>query len=391
MHYKVSTLAATWLLLSVAIAPNALATEEQNANLPAIMVTEVSSRSLKDAVTATGTIRAVDEILVQPQLEGLAIDKINVDIGDTVKAGDILLELSKDSLLLQKSQFEANRAKALAGIAQYEAQVLEATANFNDAEQQKNRAEKLSRSGTGSVAQVERATAAFEIANARLAAAKQAVTVAQSDLKVIDAQLADVELRLSRTDVKAPVSGVISQRNAKIGAIASANANPLFTMIKDAELELVADISETDVQKVKVGMGAKVSLAGSRDTIDATVRIVAPTVNTSTRLAAVHLTIAPDSPARAGMFGTAIITVKETEALSLPLSAVTEQRGSAHTRLVDNGVIKQVEIKTGIKDQGFVEIIEGLNAGDQVVEKAGAFVRDGDRIRPVLAKSSAVN
>lgn len=391
MHYKVSTLAATWLLLSVAIAPNALATEEQNANLPAIMVTEVSSRSLKDAVTATGTIRAVDEILVQPQLEGLAIDKINVDIGDTVKAGDILLELSKDSLLLQKSQFEANRAKALAGIAQYEAQVLEATANFNDAEQQKNRAEKLSRSGTGSVAQVERATAAFEIANARLAAAKQAVTVAQSDLKVIDAQLADVDLRLSRTDVKAPVSGVISQRNAKIGAIASANANPLFTMIKDAELELVADISETDVQKVKVGMGAKVSLAGSRDTIDATVRIVAPTVNTSTRLAAVHLTIEPDSPARAGMFGTAIITVKETEALSLPLSAVTEQRGSAHTRLVDNGVIKQVEIKTGIKDQGFVEIIEGLNAGDHVVEKAGAFVRDGDRIRPVLAKSSAVN
>src|SRR5690606_28647935 len=122
-----------------------------------------------------------------------------------------------------------------------------------------------------------------------LAAAKQAVTVAQSDLKVIDAQLADVELRLSRTDVKAPVSGVISQRNAKIGAIASANANPLFTMIKDAELELVADISETDVQKVKVGMPAKVSLAGSRETIDASVRIVAPTVNTSTRLAAVHL------------------------------------------------------------------------------------------------------
>lgn len=391
MQYKLTTLATACLLLSSTLTPMAFATEKTQAHLPAIVVTDVVKRQLTDAVSATGTIRPVDEVYVQPLVEGLSIEKINVDVADSVQAGDTLIELSKDSLLLQKSQYQANRAKAEAGIAQYKAQVLEAKANFNDADQQRSRAETLGRSGTGSVAQVERATASFEIAKARLDAAEQAVVVAQSDLKVIDAQLADVDLRLSRTEVKAPVSGVISQRNAKIGAIATASANPLFTMIKDNALELVAELSETDVQRVKAGQKAKVSLAGEVNSVDATVRLVSPTVNTNTRLAAVHLTIDQEGAARDGMYGTATIIVSTAEALALPLSAVTEGRGTAYTRLVNDGVIKQVEIKTGVKDGGFVEIIEGVQAGDQVVEKAGAFVRDGDRIRAVPSKTSAVN
>lgn len=389
MQYKLNSLAAACLLLSSTLTSAALAQEEADDNRPVIVVTEVAKRQLTDAVNASGTVLAVDEVYVQPLVEGLSIEKINVDVGDSVKAGDILLQLSKDSLILQKSQFQANRAKAEAGIAQYQAQVLEADANFKDAEQQKNRAQTLGRSGTGSVAQVERATASFEIAKARLDAAKQAVVVGQSDLKVIDAQIADIDLRLSRTDVKAPVDGIISQRSAKIGAIASASANPLFTMIKDNALELVAELSETDVQKVKAGQKARVSLAGERSSVEATVRLVAPTVNTNTRLAAVHLTIDQEGAARAGMYGMAKIIIAETEALALPLSSVTEARDSAYTRLVKDGVVKQVEIKTGIKDAGFVEIVEGVAAGDQVVEKAGAFVRDGDRIRPVAAKNVA--
>lgn len=391
MQHKLNRLALATMMLTTALSPLSVYAQDAKPNLPAIIVTEVVNRHLVDRVNATGTIRPVDEVYVQPLVEGLAIDELNVDVSDEVKAGDVLARLQQDSLLLQKSQYQANRAKADAGIAQYQAQVLEAKANLNDAGQQQKRAQTLGRSGSGSVAQVERATASFEIAKARLDAANQAVTVGQSELKVIDAQIADVDLRLSRTEVKAPVSGIISQRNARVGAIASASATPLFTMIKDNALELVADLSESDIQRVRAGMKAKVSLAGERNSVDATVRLVAPTVNTTTRLAAVHLTIDQSGPARSGMSGTASIIISEADALALPLSAVTETRDSAYTRLVDDGVIKQVSIKTGIKDSGFVEVVEGLKSGDQVVEKAGAFVRDGDRINPIPAKTAAVN
>jgi HlyD family secretion protein len=391
MQHRLNGLALAAIAFTSALMPCTLTAQETTTNLPAIVVIDVVKRQLTDAVTATGTIRPVDDVFVQPLVEGLSIDKINVDVGDIVEAGAVLAELSQDSLLLQKSQFLANRAKAEAGIAQFDAQVLEATANFNDAEQQRNRAQTLGRSGSGTVAQVERATAGFEIGKARLEAAKQAVFVAQADLKVIDAQLADIDLRLARTQVKAPVAGVVSQRSARIGAIASASAEPLFTLIKDNAIELVAELSETDIQKVKVGQSANVMLAGGRSSVEGKVRLVAPTVDPKTRLAAVHLTVDNDGPARSGMYGTANIIISHAEDLALPLSAVTETREGVNTRLVKDGVVQLVPIKTGIKDDGFVQVLEGLNTGDQVVEKAGAFVRNGDRINPVVAKTNAVN
>jgi HlyD family secretion protein len=391
MQQKLNGLVLAAIAFTGALVPGPLMAQENITILPAIVVVDVAKRQLTDAVTATGTIRPVDDVFVQPLVEGLSIEKINVDVGDIVEAGAVLAELSQDSLLLQKSQFLANRAKAEAGIAQFNAQVLEATANFNDAEQQRDRAQTLGRSGSGTVAQVERATAAFEIGKARLDAAKQAVSVAEADLKVIDAQIADIDLRLARTQVKAPVAGVVSQRNARIGAIASASAEPLFTLIKDNAIELVAELSETDIQKIKVGQSANVMLAGGRSSVEAKVRLVSPTVDPKTRLAAVHLTVDNDGPARSGMYGTANIIISHAEDLALPLSAVTETREGVNTRLVKDGVVQLVQIKTGITDDGFVQVLEGLNIGDQVVEKAGAFVRDGDRINPVVAKTNAVN
>nr|WP_323571816.1 hypothetical protein [Rhizobium sp. 28DA2] len=91
------------------------------------------------------------------------------------------------------------------------------------------------------------------------------------------------------------------------------------------------------------------------------------------------------------MYASAEIIVKETNALALPLSAVTSGREGSTTRKVEGDIVKQVKIETGIEDSGFIEIVSGLAAGDKVVEKAGAFVRDGDRIRPVEAQTAASN
>ncbi len=333
----------------------------------------------------------MDEIYVQPLVDGLSIDTLNVDIGDRVEANAVLAVLSSDSLILQKSQLEANKAKAEAAVAQAKAQVLEAEASASDANRQRDRAAKLGQSGSGSVSQVEQTQAQAEVAAAKLNAARQAVSAGEADIKVVDAQIADIDLKLTRTGVKTPVTGIVSAKNAKVGAIASGAGNPLFTVIKDGAIELVADLSETDIQKVKVGQKAYLTVAGGAEKIEGKVRLVSPTVDPTTRLGSVHVVLPENSPARSGMYASAAIIVEETNALALPLSAVTSGREGSTTRKVEGDIVKQVKIETGIEDGGFIEIVSGLAAGDKVVEKAGAFVRDGDRIRPVEAPAAVSN
>ncbi|WP_084682935.1 efflux RND transporter periplasmic adaptor subunit [Neorhizobium vignae] len=389
---SIALAAVSALIPNSAVAQDAAAPApaQTEIKLPSIIVTEAVEKPLIDRVIATGTVRPVEEVYVQPLVEALSIKTLNADVGDEVKAGSVLATLNEDALILEKSQLQANKAKAEAGLAQYKAQVIEAEANLADAKRQRDRTQRLSQSGTSTVSQLEQANALVEVSDAKLNAAKQAVAVGQSDIKVVDAQIDDINLKLARTGVKAPVAGVISVRNAKVGAIASGTGNPLFTIIKDSAIELVADLSETDIQKIKAGQKAIVTVAGGKVKIEGKVRLVSPTVDPVTRLGAVHIVIDDKSGARSGMYASAEIVIAETNALALPLSAVTTGRNGSTARKVEDNVVKQVKIETGIQDGGFVQVVSGLTAGDIVVAKAGAFVRDGDKIAPVPAEPATI-
>ncbi|MCO5732109.1 efflux RND transporter periplasmic adaptor subunit [Rhizobium sp. SSA_523] len=365
--------------------------QQSEVRLPAIVVTSVTDRPLTDSILASGSIRPVQEIFVQPLVDGLSIKSLSVDVGDRVKAGDVVAELNKDALLLQKSQLEANKAKAEAALAQNQAQVIEAQATANDANRQRDRAINLSRNGTLSTSQLEQQTASAEAAAARLNAARQLVNVAQADIKVVEAQIDDIDLKLDRTDVKAPVDGVISVKDAKVGAIATGAGTPLFTMIRNGEIELVADVPESDIRRIRVDMPAKVTIAGTREAVPGKVRLVSPVVDPANRLGSVHILVDAASGAKSGMYASARIIIEETTAPTLPQSAVTTERTGTIVRKVEDNVVKQVKVETGIQDEGFVQILSGLQPGDLVVAKAGAFVRDGDRINPVRDEPAASN
>ncbi|MGE7367860.1 efflux RND transporter periplasmic adaptor subunit [Neorhizobium sp. NPDC001467] len=379
------------LALICLAAPSVLAQEQQPKpapKLPAIVVTEVTERPLTDRVIATGTIRPIDEILVQPLVDGLPIKSLAVDVGDRVEAGAVLALLDGDALILQKSQYQANKAKAEAGLAQSRAQVVEAQASYDDAIRQRDRTARLGQNGTSSISQVEQAQAQAQVADAKLKAAQQAVGVAEADIKVVDAQIADIDLKLARTEVRSPVAGVVSVKNAKVGAIAAGSGEPLFNIIRDGAIELVADLAETDIGKITRDQKASIRVAGNRNGIEGVVRLVSPTVDASTRLGAVHIVVDATSTARAGMYASAEVIVAQKTAPALPQSAVTSGRDGSVARKVEGEVVRQAKIETGIQDAGFVEIVSGLKTGDKVVAKAGAFVRDGDRIAPVEAQNT---
>jgi HlyD family secretion protein len=382
------------LIAAFAAAPSfaqETATTKPRQNLPAIVVTTAKTRTLVDRVVATGTVKAVEEVYLQPQVDGLSIRALNADVGDKVEAGSTLATLNDDALLLQKSQMLATKAKGEATLAQLRAQLIETKANAEQARQQQVRAQEMGKKGTVSTAQVEQAVAQAVSADARVSSAEQAIMVAVADLKVVDSQIADTDLKLARTDVKTPVAGTVSEKNAKVGAIALASDDPLFTIIRDNDIELVAEVGESDIIKIQAGQKAIISLAGSRDKLTGSVRLVSPTVDPTTRLGLVHILIDDDSKARSGMYGSAEIVVKSTHNLALPLSAVLTSNEGSSARKVEEGVVKFAEVETGIQDGAYIEIVKGLKDGDEVVAKAGAYVRDGDRITPVREQPAAAS
>ncbi len=388
--FGVSTSLLLAFLSSTAFAQEATPPKTEQA-LPSIVVTQVETKPIIDRVMATGAVKAVEETYVSPLVDGLSIRTLNADVGDRVEAESTLATLNPDMLVLQKSQYAASLAKANAALAQYQAQLAEAHANADEAVRVSDRSKKLAEAGSMSTAQRDQEKAAATAALARVKSAEQLVSVAYADINVVEAQISDVDLRLARTDVKTPVPGVVSARTAKVGAIANGTGEPLFTIIRDGAVEMKADIIETDLPKLEIGQKAKITLADGKTLIDGKIRLISPVIDTQTRLGNVYISLLEPEKARVGMYARAQIIVTEKQALVLPLSAVTKTKDGMVARKVEGDVAHVAQVETGIQDNGYIEIRTGLKQGDRVITKAGAFVRDGDRIKPVLADAETVS
>ncbi|MBB4123438.1 efflux RND transporter periplasmic adaptor subunit [Martelella radicis] len=392
-HVRLAVLSP--MLLAMAFSPalgaEASAPAETGTSLPSIIVTDVKVMPLTAIVRATGTIEPVEEVYVQPLVEGLSVETINAEIGDRVEEGDVLATLRTDSLLLQKSSLQASKAKAEASLAQLNAQLTASEAAQTDARRQFERTKRLADNGSVSTSALEQAETAALRADASTAAAREAVSVAEADINVQQAQIDDIDLRLERTNIKAPVSGIVSGKNARIGAIATGASTPMFTMIRDGAIELVAEVPEENMMKVSEGQSATISLVGDAPALSGTVRLVSPVVDNITRLGDVFISIDEPGRARPGMYASAEIIVEEAENLALPMTAVNIDRQGSTVRRVKDGTVEIVTVKTGIQDGDAIEIVDGLAEGDQVVAKAGAYVRAGDRINPVPAAEAPLN
>ena len=376
-------------VLSVAVAAEETQPAEAAGTfLPAISVVEVTEQTLRDRVIASGTIRPAELVLIQPQIEGQQIEALLADIGDRVEAGQVLARLSDSALRLQRSQLDASHAAAVATVSQAEAQVAEANAALNEARRTLTRASALRDKGNLSQSSFEDAQAQARIAQARSAAATQGLSAAKAQVGLIDAQIASADLNLSRTELRAPVAGVVSDRSARIGAIASAGGGAMFTLIRDGALEMYADVTEQDLVRLAPGQPATLRVAGVDGTLTGKVRLVEPSVDAVTRLGRVRIALDDAGPVKDGMFGEAEVIVAERTGPAVPVTAVATDGG---VLIVEGDTVRRVRVTPGIRDGGMVEIRDGLNAGQVLVSRAAAFVREGDRINPVRDSAAASN
>ena len=386
-------LALAALTLAAALAPGPALAEAAPtpaaAVLPAITVSTVARVTLRDRVLASGLVGPVERVQVPPLIEGQPIRSLLVDVGDTVAAGQVLAQLSSATLELQKSQLQATLASARAAIAQAEAQLVEARSTADEAQRVNVRTTTLKNQGTASQAAADQAAAAAISATARVAVATQSLAAAEAQLTLVEAQIATVDLQLSRTRVIAPVAGVVVERNAQLGGVASAAGPAMFVLIRDGALELRADVAEPDLLRLAVGQRAQLVAVGTDAALTGTVRLVEPAIDTATRMGRARISIDAPEQMRAGMFVDASILVAERAGLAVPVTALGSGTEGTTVMRVRGGLVERLAVVTGIRDRGMIEIVSGLAIGDLVVTKAAAFVRDGDHINPVPAAAAS--
>ena len=339
---------------------------------PHITVSKVETRQMRDIIIASGLIGAVEQVQVAPLVEGQPIEALLADVGDLVTEGQVLARLSTSSLMLQKAQLTASLAAARATVTQAQAQA-------DEAGRVAERTQKLLDQGTYSQANADKATAGA-------ISAAQTLESARANLALAEAQMANVELMLSRTEVKAPVGGEITARNAQIGAIASAAGQPMFSLIRDGAMELRADVAEGDILRLAPGQTVALHLQGDAAARKGTVRLVEPTIDLTTRMGRVRITLDEATGVRPGMYASAEVLVVERDALAVPITSLGISPDGPTVLQVTGDIAQMVQVQTGIRQAGWVEVVQGLEPGAQVVTKAGAFVRDGDRITAVAAK-----
>ena len=361
----------------------AAVTDETPESLPSITVAEVQPSLLQDRIIASGLIAAVEEVQVVPLIEGQPLEKLLVDVGDWVEAGEVLAELSSSTLELQKTEALAALAAAEAAIAQGEAQLIEAEAGAAEAERVLVRTTSLMENGTAPQATWDAANAAKTAGDARVSVATQGLEAARAQLTLAEARLETAELYLKRTEVKAPVAGIVVARNARLGAIASAAGQPMFVITRDGALELRADVAEADVLRIAPGMKVRLRAVGMAETMTGSVHLVEPAIDALTRLGQARISVDVSGGLRSGMFAEAEIMIVEREGLAVPVTALGSAAEGPTVMRVRDGLVEAVPVTLGIRDGAMIEVTDGLLAGDLVVAKAGAFVRSGDRVNPV--------
>lgn len=307
--------------------------------------------TLQQTVAASGNVAARDELVIGSDASGVRLLEVRVEAGSRVERGQLLARGDDSALRAQLAQHDAL-------IRQAEVDHAQALANLD-------RAERVKDAGVYSTEAIQTRRSTAEAAAARLDLAR--------------AQRRELEIALARTQVLAPAGGVISKRSATVGAVMQPGIE-LFRLIRDEQLEWLAELPAAALAHVKPGAKARLQLDDGR-VVEASVRLIEPTLDARTRNGQVHVALPPGVPLRAGSHVSGEIAIGSADVLTLPESVVFVHDGESQVWVVGAGdTARRQRVDTGARQRGLVEV-RGLPAGTRVVSTGGGFVKDGERVQ----------
>ncbi|MGR9054088.1 MAG: efflux RND transporter periplasmic adaptor subunit [Gammaproteobacteria bacterium] len=326
---------------------------------PVLTVTRAAPqwRQWSSTIEAAGSIEPWQEAVIGAQLSGLRLVEVAVDVGDTVEKGQLLARFDADMLKAEMAQLRADLAQAEAAAKQ--------------AETNRQRVSKLNSIGSLSRQEILRYQTEAETSRSQVAA--------------VEARIAAKRLQLAYTDVKAPDAGVISSRQATLGAVVT-GGQELFRLIRQNRLEWRGELTAAQMALCRPGLYVDLSLSdGSR--ARAQVRQLAPTLNPQTRLGIVYADLLSGSEARAGMYADGKLALAQTPALTIPAAGVVIRDGRSYVLKLQSGAdtvpVTLQPVVTGRQQGDRIEIVEGLSDADPIVVDGAGFLDDGDLVRVV--------
>jgi len=350
----------------ILFAPASKPKPDQQAEAPkaalTVTATKPQSAQLPISLSANGNVSAWQEANIGSESNGLRLQEVRVNVGDAVRAGEVL------------AVFAADTVKA--DLAQAQAAVMEARANAAEANVNAARARTLEATGALSAQQISQYMTAAQTADARIASAKANLDIQQ--------------LRLKYTQVVAPDAGVISARTASVGSVLGAGTE-LFRMIRQARLEWRAEVTASELGRLKAGTVALVT-ASNGSVLKGSVRMIAPTVDPQTRSALVYVdlpteTIKPNgkqAPFKAGMFASGRFELGTSKAMTVEQQSVVVRDGFSYVfRLNPDQRVSQVKIKTGRRVGTRIEVLDGITQDTRIALAGAGFLNDGDLVRVV--------
>jgi len=329
---------------------------------PALTVSTESpdKRNWAQKVSATGNVQAWQEAVIGAEVSGLRLAELYVNVGDTVKKGQLLAKFTDEMTALD--------------LEQQHAAVDEARARFVQAEAKAESSQKLKDAGMVSTLD--------NIQN------KSNAQIAQAQLKAAEARVKAQKLRLAYTQVRAPDDGIISSRSATVGSVIQ-TGNEMFRYIRRNQLEWRAEVPEGPLSNIRVGQKVKLHTAQG-GVLAGKVARISPVVDAQSRNGSVFIELSGTRDLKAGMFAQGELELGRTDAMTVAQNAVIVRDGYSYVfKVSDENRVSQIKVRIGRRMENRIEIIEGIPEGSQIVTAGAGFLSDGDLVRVENVKKRA--
>ena len=335
---------------------------------------EVGVSDLESSLQISGNFMPQTRVEIRAKLPG-TLSSVAVDIGDRVRAGQVVASLDRREIDAQVDAATATVNVARAGVEAAEAALANAVL-------EQERAQKLFERGA--------------LPKQRLDAAdtSRRSSVAQRDLA--QANLAQAQAALRRAaevqrdaTLTSPVDGVIVERHYDAGSLVGPGDQPVVVIADLRVMKLEAGVSELEAGRLRVGMPARVTAqALPGQVFEGRVAAIAPEIDARNRHFRIEVRMAnPASTVLSGMYGSAAVPLARAEkVLTVPRDAVTTRDGKRVALRIQEDTIEAVPVTEGLTDGVVTEIASGLRAGDTIVSDARQDVATGAKVNPVFAR-----
>lgn len=369
-----------------------------------ISAVPVRLKQIQRTVESVGTLFPYDEAIISAEIDG-RVDQVNVDLGDTVKEGQVMVHISDEEQRYIVAQNEAQLRSAMErlGLKNEKDRVLDVKqtpdvrrvqADLFDTEQRYKRARELRDQGIGSQQDLDQAQARYQAAVATLDATENQTRNLIQEVERSKAVLDLQRKKLRDTTVRAPFSSFVKERQVTIGQFVRTNT-PLMTLVKIDPIRVRLEVPERMAPWVRTGQNVQVSIEAFADRkFDGKISRISPTVDQQKRTFIVEALIPnPTGQLKPGSYARCRVpTERMDRVLLVPAKAVSYVLGSNKSYVVNNGVIDAREVKLGDRFEQDIEILEGVENGERVATSELARLDAGVKVRideAVAEKKSA--